>query len=231
MLAENGWRFLLVDSSCHAWVLPGDNDELLQLTLSPTQEQDLARGFELEAFARIVPDPGGCPDGPSVEFRWNGKSLMGPGCGAVAGSAWSGLDLALDAQLASLAAAASPVGGDVRYLLIAEGIVKGGSSANLADVRKPVPWPLLMPAAASVAISTEAAFQYRTGNARLATGTDAATLRSIRTTSKNGAVPGGGGTVFDYTPVVDAQGNRYRLYLRDEVPFSGPDGLFAIGTF
>jgi hypothetical protein len=231
MLGENGWRFLLVDSSCRAWVLPGDNDELLQLTLSPTQEQDLARAFKLEAFGGIVPDPGGCPDAPSVEFRWNGKSLMGPGCGGIAGSAWSDLDLALDAQLASLAAAASPVGGDVRYLLVAEGTVKGESSVNLADMRKPVPWPLLVPTAASVAISTEAAYQYRPGSARLATGNDATTLRSIRTTSKNGAAPGGGSTVFDYTPVIDAPGNRYRLYVRDEVPFTGPDGLFALGTF
>jgi hypothetical protein len=231
MLAENGLRFLLVDSSCRAWVLPGDNDELLQLTLSPTQEQDLARAFKLEAFGGIVPDPGGCPDAPGVEFRWNGKSLIGPGCGAVAGSAWSELDLALDAQLADLAAAASPVGGDVRYLLVAEGTVKGQSTVDLADMRKPVPWPLLMPTAASVAISTEAAFQYRAGNARLATGNDAAALRSIRTTSKNGAAPGGGSTVFDDTPVVDAPGNRYRLYVRDEVPFTGPDGLFALGTF
>lgn len=58
-----------------------------------------------------------------------------------------------------------------------------------------------------------------------------ATLRSIRTTSKNGAAPGGGSTVFDYTPVVDAPGNRYRLFVRDEVPFSGADGLVAPGTF
>jgi hypothetical protein len=98
-------------------------------------------------------------------------------------------------------------------------------------MRKPVPWPLLMPTAASVAIGTEAAYQYRAGNARLATGNDAAALRSIRTTSKNGAAPGGGGTVFDYTPVVDAAGNRYRLYVRDEVPFAGPDGLLVLGSF
>lgn len=225
MLAENGWQFLMVDASCHASLLPGDNDELLQLTLSPVQEETLARELRLGAWSGIAVPGGGCPDAPGVSFRLDQQTLTGSACGAPAGSAWSDLNGAFHAQLASLGAVATPVAGDVRYLLVDD----DGSLTNV-DRRKPILWPLAIPAA-TVAIDQQASFQYRPGASRSATAGDAAALRAVRTTSKNGTVPGGGGTIFDYTPVVDAQGSLYRLFMRDEVPFAGADGLFPSGLF
>jgi hypothetical protein len=160
-----------------------------------------------------------------VSFRLDQQTLSGSACGAPAGSAWLELNGSFQTQLASLAAQATPAGGDVRYLLIDD----DGSLANV-DRRKPILWPLAIPAA-TVAIGQQASFQYQPGGSHSATAGDAAALRAVRTTSKNGTVPGGGGTVFDYTPVVDAQGSLYRLYVRDEVPLAGADGLFPKDLF
>ena len=223
MLAENGWIFLIVDASCHAWLLPGDNDELLQLTLSTAQQDSLERALKLGSWGGIVVPPGGCSDAPGVSFRLGQQTLTGSACGAPAGSAWSDLNVAFNSQLAALGSVATPVAGDVRYLLVTD----DGSNV---DSRKPTLWPLAIPAA-TVAVSTQSAFQYRPGSSQSATAGDAAALRAIRTTSKNGTVPGGGGTVFDFTPVVDSGGRRYRLFVRDEVPFAGADGLFPGGLF
>ena len=223
MLAENGWRFLMVDAGCHAWLLPSDNDELLQLTLSAAQQASLEGALKLGAWAGIVVPSGGCSDAPDVSFRLDQQSLTGSACGAPAGSAWSDLIAAFDAQLAALGAAATPVAGDVRYLLVAD------DGSNL-DNRPPARWPLAIPAA-TVAISTQSSFQYRPGGSQPATASDAAALRAIRTTSKNGTLPGAGGTILDFTSIIDSQGTRYRLYIRDEVPFAGPDGLFRTDLF
>jgi hypothetical protein len=221
MLAENGWQFLLVDARCHAWLLPGDNDELLQLTLSTTQEDRLTRGLKLGSWREIAAPAGGCPDAPGVTFRLDQQRLSGSACGATAGSAWSDLNVAFRAQLDALAPVATPAGGDVRYLLIDD----DGSLGSI-DGRAPVPWPLAIPAA-TAAISAQSAFQYQAGHGRLATGSDASALRAIRTTSKTGGAAGSP----DSTPVVDAGGARYRLFIRDEAPQAGADGLIVDGTF
>lgn len=224
MLAENGWQFLLVDGSCNAWLLPGDNDELLHLTLSPTQEESLAQALKLGGWGEIAAPAGGCSDAPDVTFRLDQQRLSGSACGAPPGSAWSDLIVAFHAQLDTLGALATPVGGDLRYLLFEDDGPPG------FDRRMSVLWPLPIPPA-TAAVSSQAAFQYQAGSSRLATASDAAALRAIRTTSKNGAFAGGGGIVFDYTPVVDARGARYRLFIRDEVPLANGGGLFPVGTF
>jgi hypothetical protein len=225
MLIENGWQFLLVDDSCRAWILPGDHDALVQLTLSPTQEARLTEALKLGAWSAIAPPAGGCTDATETSFRLDQERLSGSSCGAPPGSAWSTLNAALQTQLGALGAAGTPLAGDVRYLLVED----DGSSKNV-DSRAPVLWPLSAPAP-TVAISAAALFQYRAGDSRLATASDAAALRVIRTSSQNGTLAGGAGTVFDYSPVTDPQGILYRLFIRDEVPSAGPGGIFPAGMF
>lgn len=220
MLSENGWRFLLVDGTCQAWVLKDSSGPLVRTVLSPDDEAQLATALELSAWNGITPPPGGCPDANGTSFRFRDQRLSGVPCGADPASAWAQLNTAADAQLDRLAASGTAWAGDLRYVVLRE------SSPN--DPRPPVAWPLATPLATIVRDLNQGS-GYRRGDSLRATGDDASKLRAIRTTAAGASSTYG--VVYDFTRVSDAEGATYQLYVRDALPFEQDDGLVPPGVF
>lgn len=223
MLSENGWQFLLVEGSCVAWILKSENEPLRTMTLSREREQSLIASLMLSQWSMFEGrHEGGCADAPGINYRFNQQRISGPVCGLRPGDPLQALNDAFNAQLASLSAVASAHSGDIRYLLVPDSGFGGSGS------RTPIPWPLDVPAA-SVVFAQNPAGQYNPGDSRLATGIDASRLRAIRTTALNGNA--GNGTVFDFTPVVAADGVSYQLFARDAVPLENTNGLLPAEVF
>lgn len=217
MLAENGWRFMLVDGRCHAWLLSSHTEPLRELTLSPAQEVALAAALELPNWQALAgPHGGGCPDAPGITYRFGTERVQGSICGLAATDSLKRVNDMFVAQLELLSAAASPVSGDVRYLVLVE--------ASRNDSRPGIEWPLTI-SIESVVVLRGDEFNYRPGNSRQATGADAERLRGIRS---SGA---GTGPVYDFTRVLGSDGTTYQLFVRDAVPGEQADGLFPSGTF
>jgi hypothetical protein len=220
MLAENGWRFLLVDGSCVAWVLKDSNERLVRTVLSADAEAQLATALNLSAWSRITPPAGGCADGPGVSYRLGQQRLSGAGCGVDPQSTWGQLTAAADAQIDRLATSGEPWAGDVRYLVLQE--------STPSDSRPPVAWPLGT-ALETIALAADQAFTYRPGGSLRATGDDASKIRAIRTTAANGTSTSG--IAYDFTRVTDPNGGTYQLYVRDSLPLEQDDGLVPAGVF
>ncbi len=220
MLSENGWRFLLVDGTCQAWVLENSNGPLVRTDLSSDDEAQLATALKLSTWKGITPPLGGCPDAPGTSFRFGEQRLSGSVCGSDPASGWAQLNVAADAQLAHLAASGTAWAGDVRYLVLQE------SSPN--DPRPPVDWPLAT-SLATVALGPDQAFSYRSGGSLRATGDDASKLRAIRTTAASASSTYG--VTYEFTRVTDADGGTYQLYVRDALPFEQDNGLVPPGYF
>lgn len=217
MLAENGWSFLLVDGSCNAWILTTHNDPLRTLVLSHDREQRLASQLRLSEWKTLEGShAGGCPDAPGISYRFDSAPIYGSECGLSPGDPLQDLNTAFNAQIVELAAAATAVSGDMRYLLLPD----LGKADGVA--RTSVPWPLDVPAE-SVALTQDQAFRYTPGGSLRATGLDASRLRAIRTTMLNGSA--GNGSVNDFTYVMSTNGNVYQLFARDSVPFEMDNGL------
>jgi hypothetical protein len=206
MLAEHGFQFLMVDGSCHAWVLDRTNNATGELVLDAEQERALTAKLRLDQWSTLgVPAGGGCPDAPTAVFILvDQRRLSGPTCGVTSGTAWAELVDAFRAVVTTLRTAATPLRGDVRYLVTEQ------TAGSAGDARQPVPWPLAVPIE-NVAVNDIG--PYAPGTSVRATGEDAAALRAIRT------IGGGSAPSFDYTPTVAATRLRYRLYIRDALPF------------
>jgi hypothetical protein len=217
MLSENGWRFLLVDGSCVAWILTSDNEPLRTLTVSGVEEQRLASALRLSNWTPFAGrHGGGCADAPGITYRFDRQRIDGAVCGLADDDPIQQLNAAFDTQVEELAATATAVSGDMRYLVLPDpGIGVGGNRAT-------VPWPLDVPIE-SVALTEQQAFQYMRGGSRRATGVDASRLRAIRTTALNAAATDG--IVYDFTPVAAPNGVLYQLFARDSVPLENDNGL------
>ncbi len=218
MLGENGLSFLLVDGSCNAWILTTPNDPLRTLVLSHEREQRLASQLRLSSEWKTLQGPhvGACADAPGIIYRFDSSHISGSECGLSPGDPLQDLNTAFSAQIVELAAAATAVSGDMRYLLLPDlGKVDGVA-------RTSVPWPLDVPAE-SIALTQDQAFQYTAGGSLRATGLDASRLRAIRATVLNGSA--GDGSVNAFTYVVSTNGNVYQLFARDSVPFEMDNGL------
>jgi len=223
MLAENGWRFLLVDGACNAWILTTQDDPLRTLVLSRAQEQRLASQLRLSEWKALEGShAGGCLDAPGIGYRFDSSRIYGSECGLSPGDPLRDLNTAFDAQIVELASAATPVSGDMRYLLLPDVGPAGGAG------RAPVPWPLVV-TPESIALSQEQAVQYNPGSSLRATGLDATRLRAIRAMRLNGS--SGNGPVNDFAYVVSTGGIVYQLFARDSVPFEMENGLLPAGTF
>ena len=223
MLSENGFRLLLIDGACDAWILNGHNDPLRILSVSRAREQQLIAALRLGHWGEISTFPGGgCADAPAIAYRFADERISGPVCGLANDHPLHTLNEAFAQQVQELYAAGTPVSGKVRYLLIED-----NGEARL-DARRPFIWQLNIPADA-VPLSKEEATFYRGGNSQQATGTDAERLRGIRTTTANGTLPNG--TTLDFTTIAGPDNTLYLLYIRDALPFEDDSGLLPPTTF
>jgi hypothetical protein len=221
VLSGNGWEFLIVDGTCHAWVLQTEYDPVRELQLSRNQERNLSLALDLADWSKLPTQTYGvCNDGPNITYRFDRTRFSAPGCGAE--GPIKALNVALDAQIAQLSATATPLSGDLRYQVFQN------DDSLAQDHRAPVPWPLAVPLE-TISIARDDLSHFMSGQTQVATGDDAAKLRAIRTTRANGTV--GDGRVLESTPVVGSDGIPTALYVRDATPFDGADGLITGDVF
>lgn len=217
MLSENGWRYLLVDGTCVAWVLREARVPVVRVPLSSSDERQLANALDLSSWESLQPAQGGCADAPGMVYQYGDRSLSGALCGVDANSAWGRLNDAALKQIADLGASGVPWAGDVRYLVIEE--------SRPSDNRPAVAWPLALPIE-TIALSPEQSFTYRRGDSLKATGDDAAKLRALRPAAGDGGAANE--SVYDFTRVVNQSGTTYQVYVRDSIPFEGVEGLLGL---
>jgi hypothetical protein len=223
MLSENGWQLLLVTGSCRASLLTYHVGPVREVSLSQEQEEALSRALRLGGWASSMrPAGGGCVDAPGISYRFDGQRLSGAVCGLPAGHPLEELNAAFLSQLQTLAVVATPVSGDVRYL------VQRTPSPAPGDSRAPVAWPLAIPLG-SVVQGVAEAQPYTPGTSRRATASEANMLRAISATATAG--PSEVGPTFDFTPIVGDDGQRYQLFIRDALPFENDNGLLPAAIF
>lgn len=219
MLAENGYESLLVDGSCQTWI-SRYNRPVRTRVLSNEREQTLAAALRLGQWNRFGgTHMGGCADASGISLRFGAQSIRGSACGLPPSDPLSILTTAFEQQIQDLAADATDLAGDVRYLVLRE------STPAIGDNRPAVAWPLEVSVASVV--FPDSLGPYVRGDSQLATGEDASRLRSIRTT----VTGAGSGPAYDFTPVAGAGGVVYDLYLRDALPQEDADGLLPSGIF
>jgi hypothetical protein len=216
MLSENGWRFLVVDGSCEAWILSTPGDALRHVTLSREQEEALSRALRLSDWNTLVGQMGGCSDAPSISYRFDQQRVSGGTCGLEPGSPLLELNTAFDAQVDQLYAVATPSSGDVRYLVIRN------DDSLVNEPRMPVLWPLAVPLES---VSIEAS-QYMPRQSQRATSDDAVKIRALLTTHGVGRTA----PTYDSVPVVGADGVPAALYARDAA-FKSENGLIPDDAF
>jgi hypothetical protein len=218
MLAENGWHYLLLSGQCEAWVLKEPEAPLRHLTLSREQARSLARDFRLGEWKNFLPALGGCPDAPTTFFRFDKDFVSGIPCGLKPDHPLHAMSAALVMQIENLYAAGIAAEGDVRYLLAIE---EPDAPRNGDAYRNAPPWPLSASPNA-VAVPLKDIYNYQRGESRRESAEGAAPLRALRTSWLDGAI---GWRPSQFTPVVETDGARFRLYLRDSSPWENVLGV------
>lgn len=223
VLSENGFVYLIITGTCHYWVLAEIESEVREGTLSADQAASLAADLGLERWSELPPKQpgGGCADGPTPTVRFRGDRYELPGCTFPApdGGAALALESALAAVVKALYLTGAPASGSVRFVLTRPQFDWGSAVEAQA-----VAWPQAAPDAASVAMTTEQIFSYRSGSSALATEAAAVALRAIRTMFGGNVRPLSDGAL----PVVDRDGTAYLLYLRDSIPLEDDHGLLDV---
>ena len=218
MLSENGWHYLLVSGQCEAWVLKEVAAPLRHLLLSREQARSLAREFRLGEWSSITAAAGGCPDAPTVRFRFDKEEIAGGPCGLKTDHPIFIMSTALLMQVGNLYAAGVSTEADVRYLLG----VEDPDAPRTGDAYRNAPlWPLSTPPDA-VAVPTKELHSYRRGGSRHASNGEASLLRALRTSWLDGTI---GSKMSEFIPIVENDGARFRLYVRDASPWENASGL------
>ncbi len=219
---ENGAWFFYVDDSCQYWArTPGGAwAETRTGILTSTQELALAARLGSSTWGAwagehvprdgiydadlIALMPGMQLDSMILCFGGCGGEPVPPGLQTAASEI-----MPIAAELWSTGVA---VTGDVRYQVVRE-------------ETDPLPvdyldWPLGF-SASDVAISELDAARASWGQGRSATGTDAASLRALRQQYLGSTTP----ELVPQIPVKDANGDRYKVFLRDSLPQEDAAGL------
>jgi hypothetical protein len=218
MLSENGWHYLLVSGKCEAWVLKELDAPLRHVSLSREQAKALERDFRLGEWKSFSQAGGGCPDASGVRFRFDKDEVVGVPCGLKADHPLVAMSSALVLQIEQLYRGGTAVDGDVRYLLAIE--AADDPSTNNAYRNAP-PWPLsFLPSTVAVPLTGLAIYQR--GGSRHAGNDEASLLRGLRSSWLEGVI---GSRTSQFIPVEQADGARFRLYLRDSSPWEDASGL------
>jgi hypothetical protein len=222
VLYENGFTYLLVDGACHYWVLQDVYQEVREGDLSAPQAASLASDLRLGLWSSLplTGSRAGCFDAPSAVLRFGDDRYVLPSaCGPTDAGAATALATRVRGYVEKLYGGGTAVTGPVRYVLVSQDVDWGAAVQAQAKL-----WPL-MDLATSVALTSAQAYMYQRGSARLASADAAASLRNLRNASATAdvrALTGG------YLPVVDEDGGRYQLYVRDAIPLETAQGLLPL---
>ena len=221
VMFENGSSFFYVDDSCHYWAkTPADAwSEVRTGVLTRTQELALAARLgssNWDAWAGEQVPRDGISDANLLvlmpQMSIDSMIMCFGGCAGEpvpAGLQTAAAEVSVIA--AELWASGAAVTGDVRYFVVRE------------EFPVPVPyldWPLALNVS-DIATSELDAASGSWGRGRSATGPDAASLRALRSQYLSSTTP----ELVPHIPVMDANGDRYKVFLRDSLPQEDASGL------
>ncbi len=223
VLAELGSNYVVVDPSCRFTVYDATDGHIgaaVEGQLTDDQAAELSAFLALQEWEGLEDFYGlTVCDGSNFRFAWGDRTLaLAPACGATAEQpeAFRHQLTTLSRDLASrLRPLGEPVSGPVRYLL------GRGNESPLVDAgfEGAPAWPLEIPPE-SVLLD-----QGEPGPLGLivqtADGEDARRLRALRTALLDGEF---GVSHASFTPIVQPDGSRYALNVRDVVEFETADG-------
>ena len=224
VMSENGFQFLLVEGSCRAWFLEDPASDVRTVQLSADAAQALAADLHLGDWGGLRGNyVRNLCDGPSSLLRFGAtRILITSACGGAGNAAAvTGLEAAARRSLSAAYATAEPVGGSVRFVLVAQP----------PDVMWPplvaaaaAPWPLAV-APETLALSFDAAQDYQPGSSHALAPPDAERLRELR---RRFFAAGGGPLSGGFIPVLGTAGARYQLFVRDTIPLEDATGLLHV---
>jgi hypothetical protein len=224
--SENGDFYIIVDGSCRFWSYDGGatgGGQLASGQLSDADAEEFAQDFRLADWSKWIGqhDGSSCSDGTDYVFSLSGAgTLRGKQwCPPPAEFSWA--YTAFHGTRGRLSkVGAQVVDGAMRFVLVHEAPERVPSSAAYRNA--PL-WPLVEPA--TVALTEASASAYVDGTARLAVGSEATKLRSLRDAFLAQEI---GFIDSDFIGVVDGAADEYRLYVRDATALENGDGLLPI---
>jgi hypothetical protein len=219
---ENGSRFVYVDGTCRYWALPPLPRwaEVRTGVLTPLEEQALISRLRYESWSGWAGElhPGsGLLDADVVilseGMRPPATVLCFGGCiGAPVPPELQGVAGGLADLAAELWSAGVPVSGDVWFVLVREEVSE--LPVQYWD------WPLAADAS-GLAIGELEASELAWGHGHRASAADADALRALRAEFASSPVA----ELVPHLPIKDARGDRYKLFLRDAMPYEDEAGL------
>jgi len=222
VLSENGFNFLIVDGQCHFWARPDQDSDAREGDLSEERANRLSSTLKLSSWGKLRGDyTDSLCDGPTREYRFaDSKIAVYSTCGGGSSPVNWLLNPALS-QLQAIYDTGTPVGGPVRFVLMAEqdGVVWSSSVINLA-----AHWPLASDPA-SVAWTFDQANNYQPGSSNSAAPPDADALRSIRRSFVTaGTTQWTGG----FVPILGPRDEQYEFFVRDSIGLEDAQGLLHL---
>jgi hypothetical protein len=224
VMSENGSQFLLVEGSCRAWFLEDPASDVRTVQLSDVAAQALAADMHLVDWEALRGEyVRNLCDGPGSLLRFGAtRIVITSACGVpdrAAAVTW--LEDAARRSLSAAYATAEPVGGSVRFVLVAEppDVIWPPLVAAAA-----APWPLAV-APETLALSSDAAQRYQPGSSRALAPPDAERVRELR---RRFFAAGGGPLSGGFIPVLGTAGARYQLFVRDAIPLEDTTGLLHV---
>jgi hypothetical protein len=224
VLGENGFNYLIVDGRCHFWARPDDNSDTREGDLSELTAQHVTMALRLGEWAGLegAYQDGLC-DGPTREYRFDDVriNVFNVCHGKKTSAPVDWLFRAATAELSMVYEAGIPVGGPVRFVLVAEPSDLGWPNWWMENAAA---WPLTTDPRA-IAITVAQGHDYRAGSSVVAPPPEADALRAIRRAfvAKNGLQMTGG-----FVPVLGNHGDKYELFVRDTIPLEDGLGLLPL---
>ncbi|MFM2416165.1 MAG: hypothetical protein RL385_888 [Pseudomonadota bacterium] len=227
LLFENGTHTLYLDGSCRLWVREGQWSAVRTRMMAASDVSALQAGLPLSRWVELA---SGSSEYCVTEFDSQvlqflvGSSVFQVGCGRFSSpvlntSEEMELQNAVLAEIKRLYQSAAPIDGPVRYTLLP--FLGGFVSAE--DWKGAVAWPLSSnPNELAERRPDPESLPPLT--AHQAQGADASKLRALRDRYLAGEI---GRFPLIAIPILQPDGSRFMLYLRDEYPFEN-DGLVTL---
>lgn len=219
---ENGHSFVYVDGSCRYWALTPQDvwAEVRTGQLTADAERSLLARVRYESWHSWVGEhhPSSIANDADIVILVPGmRAESTVTCFEGCGSAPVPSELQATArdlgQIATdLWMTGNPVTGDVRFVLVRE-------ETSEVPIQY-LEWPLAIEPS-TLSISESEAAQLSWGRGQIASNQDADSLRALRAGFRDSPLVG----LVPHIPVKDSNGFRYKLFLRDTIPYEDETGL------
>lgn len=219
VLSENGFDFLAVDGRCHFWVQQRSFGPVHEGFLDVAQADELLAALRTDSWASMAGTyRSSLCDGPGHRYRFDGAEIdIIPVCnGQRTDGPVEWIRPAVRSAIDRLFAIGTQVRGPVRFTLLRNDELEFPSSSEA--FRAAPQWPLRR-RAEDVALGTSDV-RGSTGPFQRADPPEAACLQAIATQYRQRAI---GDAIAGFAPIV-SEGRRFRLFVRDSVPFEDADG-------